>query len=57
VRWQIMTERFAVAEESPYESYVVDTVLDANVAGPFRYVEQAVRVARTLEQEEKENAE
>lgn len=52
-----MTERFAVAEESPYESYVVDTVLDANVAGPFRYVEQAVRVAWTLEQEEAEDAE
>ena len=46
-----MGERFAVVEESWNENYVVDTLLDANVAGPFRYVEQAIHEARLLEQE------
>jgi len=40
-----MAERFAVAEEGLHECYVVDTKLDINVAGPFRYVEEAVREA------------
>ena len=46
-----MGERFMVAEEGWYENYVVDTVLDITVAGPFRYVEEAVHEARLLEQE------
>jgi len=46
--------RFAVAEEGIHESYVVDTKLDATVAGPFRYVEQAVYEARILEREAEE---
>lgn len=46
-----MCERFAVAEEGFHECYVVDTKLDINVAGPFRYVEQAIHEARLLEQE------
>ena len=46
-----MCERFAVAEEGFHECYVVDTLLDTTVAGPFRYVEQAVYEARLLEQE------
>jgi hypothetical protein len=50
-----MGERFMVAEEGWYENYVVDTVLDITVAGPFRYVEEAVHEARLLEQETDEN--
>jgi len=46
-----MSDRFEVAEEGIHESYVVDTKRDANVAGPFRYVEQAVYEARILERE------
>ena len=37
-----MGERFMVAEEGWYENFVVDTKLDITVAGPFRYVEEAV---------------
>ena len=43
--------RFAVAEEGFYKSYVVDTKLDITVAGPFRYVEEAVYEARMLERD------
>ena len=43
--------RFAVAEEDFYKSYVVDTKLDITVAGPFRYVEEAVYEARMLERD------
>ena len=43
--------RVAVAEEGFYEAYVVDTKLDITVAGPFRYVEEAVYEARMLERD------
>ena len=46
-----MGERFMVAEEGWYENYVVDTKLDITVAGPFRYVEEAVREAQNLEED------
>jgi hypothetical protein len=49
-----MGERFMVAEEGWYENFVVDTKLDITVAGPFRYVEEAVYEARMLEREAKE---
>ena len=43
--------RFAVAEEGFHKSYVVDTKLDITVAGPFRYVEEAVYEAQMLERD------
>ena len=46
-----MSERFMVAEEGFYEAYVVDTKLDITVAGPFRYVEEAVYEAQMLERD------
>jgi hypothetical protein len=46
-----MGERFMVAEEGWYEAYVVDTKLDITVAGPFRYVEEAVYEAQNLEED------
>ena len=49
-----MGERFMVAEEGWYEAYVVDTKLDTTVAGPFRYVEEAVYEAQNLERDAKE---
>ena len=49
-----MGERFMVAEEGWYENFVVDTKLDITVAGPFRYVEEAVYEARMLERDAEE---
>jgi len=46
-----MGERFMVAEEGWYESYVVDTKLDITVAGPFRHVSEAVYEAQNLEED------
>ena len=46
-----MGERFMVAEEGWYENFVVDTKLDITVAGPFRYVEEAVYEAQNLEED------
>jgi len=43
-----------VAEEGWYENFVVDTKLDTTVAGPFRYVEEAVYEARMLERDAEE---
>ena len=50
-----MGERFMVAEEGWYKAYVVDTKLDITVAGPFRYVEEAVYEARMMERDAEEN--
>ena len=49
-----MSERFMVAEEGWYKAYVVDTKFDITVAGPFRYVEEAVYEARMLERDAEE---